>query len=129
MISKTIFRFCETPELIENYELAIADEDNCWDCHHKLEAFYTHKELIELGRYWDVAPRDLVFLKRKEHYSWPHKGRLNLNNAEARRKNSESNKGKKRSDACKQKHRENAKGNTNVRGKHWKLVEGKRCYY
>ena len=47
MISKTHFNpnekwryLCITPELIENYDLAIADTNNMWICHHRLE---THK--------------------------------------------------------------------------------------
>jgi len=68
--------FCMYPELIENYEKAIADKDNIWICHHKKEEFYTQRELINLGMYYNVPPEDLVFVKDyKEHYSWPHKGR------------------------------------------------------
>lgn len=80
MISKDFYeredrRFCCTPELIENYDKAIADTTKTWICHHKLEEFYTHKELIEMGKYYNVAPEELVFVEnKKEHYKWPHKG-------------------------------------------------------
>lgn len=67
--------FCVNPELIENYDKAIADKEHIWICHHKLEAFYTAEELRELGRYYNVPARELVFVKnQKEHFIWPHKG-------------------------------------------------------
>lgn len=38
MISKYInILCCEDPSLIENYELAINDDTQIWDCHHRLE--------------------------------------------------------------------------------------------
>lgn len=67
--------FCDTPELIENYDLAITDKSHTWICHHKLEAFFTSKELLEMNRYYHVSPRDLVFVENEtEHHKWPHKG-------------------------------------------------------
>ncbi len=86
MINKTKFQlkkdgepncicFCTKPELIENYDKAIADKERTWICHHKKEEFYTMQELKDLGMYYNVPPEDLVFVKdHKEHYSWPHKG-------------------------------------------------------
>ena len=50
MISKKFYKFrkypenakcqpyCRTPELIENYDLAMADKERTWMCHHKLFA-------------------------------------------------------------------------------------------
>ena len=38
MICETVKKFCsEDPSLIENYDLAIADETQTWECHHRLE--------------------------------------------------------------------------------------------
>ena len=44
MISKKYFKpnnkricYCMTPELIENYDLVIADEEKVWICHHRKE--------------------------------------------------------------------------------------------
>lgn len=75
MISRGINRYCCNPELIENYDKAIADKDKTWICHHKLEAFFTMKELKEIGRYYNVPARELVFVKdEKDHQYWPHKG-------------------------------------------------------
>lgn len=59
--------FCRNPELIENYELAIADETQTWDVHHRREKLYSMKELIERGEYFDVPPEELIFLTHKEH--------------------------------------------------------------
>lgn len=79
MISKSHFRlkkngelgsrcFCRHPELIENYEKAIADTAQVWDCHHRREEFYSQKELKERGEYYDVPPDELIFLTKSEHY-------------------------------------------------------------
>lgn len=142
MINNHIFRrgvngelltrtLCANPELIENYDLAMADKDHCWECHHKLEAFYTRPELIAMGRYYHREPRELVFTLRtkefwnsKSHYFWPHKGRDRLSE-ETKAKIGEKRKGKPLSEEHKRKISEGSK----FKGKHWKLVEGKRCYY
>lgn len=59
--------FCRHPELIENYDKAVADNTQTWDCHHRKEELYSQKELIERGEYYDVQPEDLIFLTRAEH--------------------------------------------------------------
>ena len=59
--------YCRNPELIENYDKAIADETQIWDCHHRREEFYSYKELIERGEYFDVSPEELIFLTKAEH--------------------------------------------------------------
>lgn len=75
MISKGIKKLCKTPELIENYNLAIADKTQVWDCHHRNEHLYTEDELRSLGLYYNCPPCELIFLTRKEHSNWPHKGK------------------------------------------------------
>lgn len=78
MISKKYFRlkkngkpysdcFCRNPEKIENYELAIADTSQTWDCHHRLECCFTQKFLKEMNLYYDVEPEALIFLTKSEH--------------------------------------------------------------
>lgn len=68
--------YCDTPELIKNYDEAVNDDIVVWICHHKLEAFFTVEELKEMDRYYHVPPRELIFLKsEKDHTFWPHKGR------------------------------------------------------
>lgn len=67
--------YCSDYTQIENYDEAILDEDNIWQCHHKLEAWFTKQELIDMNRYYNVPPRELVLCKnQKEHKSYPHKG-------------------------------------------------------
>ena len=144
--------FCRNPELIENYDKAIADLTQTWDCHHRKEEFFTCKELIEKGEYYDVPPEDLIFLTKKEHY------RLDS----SRKRISKTTKGKKLSEETKRKISEahkgkskpwtsewnkiHKKGNKNTlgykhseetkkklseakKGKHWRIENGKRVYY
>ena len=136
--------YCRYPELIENYDKAIADDTQVWDCHHRREELYSQKELIERGEYFDISPEDLIFLTKSEHsridsrckrVSEGQKGRLAWNKGktlseEAKRKMSEANKGKKRSEEAKRKMSEAHKGKQAPnKGKHWKLVDGKRVWY
>ena len=98
------YKYCDFPEQIENYDLAIVDETQVWSCHHKLEAFFSKRELINIGRYYHLQPRDLVFVKEKGkqvdktcHYFWPHVARKNKGKVseETKNKMSKSHKGKK----------------------------------
>ena len=100
-----------TPELIENYDLAIADKQNIWICHHRHEEFYTSKELIELNMYFNVPPEDLVFCRNEEeHHKYPHKGVEKV---------AECHRGKKRSEETKKNISESKKGKPSSRkGKH-----------
>ena len=79
MISKKRFRlkkngepywdcYCRHPELIENYELAIADKTQIWEVHHRREELYSQKELKKRGEYFDVSPEELIFLTIAEHH-------------------------------------------------------------
>lgn len=78
MISKLYFRlkkngepywncYCRKPELIENYDKAVSDTSQIWEVHHRREEFYSYKELIERGEYYDVLPEELIFLTKEEH--------------------------------------------------------------
>ena len=59
--------YCRHPELIENYEKAIADNTQTWEVHHRLECCFTQKFLVDMGLYYDVEPEALIFLTRAEH--------------------------------------------------------------
>lgn len=98
----------EDISLIENYEAAVADQTQTYDIHHKLEMFMTRNELIDAGRYYNVPARELVFLTRKEHCWWPHKGR-----EDAREKMRQTHLGKHHSEAAKQKMSEAKLGEKN----------------
>ena len=117
--------YCRTPELIENYDKAIADTTQAWQCHHRLETHnsdgerrlvdISSAELIALNMYYDRPPEELIFLTALEH-----KRLHNIEkpkSEEHKRKISESKKGKHPSEEHKRKISEAMKG------KHWKLSE------
>ena len=105
MISiKNIQRFCkEDPSLIENYDKAIADTTQIWDCHHRLEVqgneVHSMRELKESGLYYHRPACELIFLTHSEHSSLHNKGENNSMyqfkySEQTRKKMSESHKGK-----------------------------------
>lgn len=59
--------FCTRPELIENYDKAIADKTRVWECHHRMEKYFPQKTLIAIGWYYDCEPEELIFLTQAEH--------------------------------------------------------------
>lgn len=59
--------YCRHPELIENYDKAIADKSQVWEVHHRLESCFTQKFLKEMSLYYDVEPEALIFLTKEEH--------------------------------------------------------------
>lgn len=106
MISKQAKRYCcEELSKIENYEQAISDKTQVWDCHHKNEinilsngdiVFNSIKELKENGKYYHCPAKELIFLTRKEHLTLHCKG-----NKELGKKISQSKKGVKLSEETK----------------------------
>lgn len=92
--------YCRHPELIENYDKAIANNTQMWQVHHRLECCFTQKFLKEMNLYYDVEPEALIFLTPSEH------GKIDSH----RKRNGEARKGKKHSEACKQKISEAHKG-------------------
>jgi len=102
--------YCRSPELIENYDLAISDNTQTWEVHHRKEAFYSQEELKERGEYFDVSPEELIFLTKSEHtkidsrckrIGEAKKGKKQ--SEEHKRKISEAQKGKKHSEESKRK--------------------------
>lgn len=97
MISKTtIEKYCgEDISLIENYEQAVADTNQFWDCHHKLEIqkdkVLSRQELKDLGLYYNRPANELIFLKMSDHRKLHNK---NIKE-ETKRKMSKSKKGNK----------------------------------
>ena len=55
--------------LIENYEQAIADTTQTWECHHKdeIDLKLSRKELIVKKLYYGVPANRLIFLTKGEH--------------------------------------------------------------
>lgn len=71
---------------IENYEQAMNDETQTWDCHHRLETHFSDgterpknaqlsaDELKALDMYYNRPPEELVFLTKLEHVKLHHIG-------------------------------------------------------
>lgn len=138
-------RYCKHIELIENYEMAAADDFKGWHCHHRLETHnldgrrrsvdLTATELIDLGMYYNRPAEELIFMRAPEHRFLHSKGKKSVNagkhlSEETKRKISEALKGrvsprksKKLSEETKRKMSEAHKG------RHWYIVDGKRVYY
>lgn len=81
MISRSnVNAICRNREQIENYDKAIVDTTQMWDCHHRLETHFSDgtprpnnahlskTELIALGMYWDRPAEELIFLTKSDHY-------------------------------------------------------------
>lgn len=74
---KRLYRYCHKYSLIENYELAKADNFKGWQCHHRLETHnsdgerrsvdITHKELQALGMYYNRPAEELIFMTTYDH--------------------------------------------------------------
>lgn len=69
-------------DLIENYELAKADNFKGWDIHHRdeikvlpsgIKVFRTREDLMNNNRYYSCPPNELIWLTHKEHISIHHK--------------------------------------------------------
>lgn len=130
---------------IKNYNKAIADSTQVWDCHHMTETWWncTAKDLIENECYYNRKACELIFLTKSEHR------RLHMQNIseDTRRKMSESHKGEKNSFYCKHlsdehrrkiseamkgKHRSEEtrrKMSEAKKGKTWKVIDGKRILF
>lgn len=70
MISLMPKYFCKDDvSLIENYDKAIADDTQVWDCHHKNEISMklSKAELIKKNLYYKRPAKELIFLTRTEH--------------------------------------------------------------
>lgn len=71
--------FCHKPECIENYDKAIADTTQVWECHHRLETHFSdgterpknaqlsQAELVALDIYFDRPPEEFIFLTKEKH--------------------------------------------------------------
>lgn len=61
--------------LIENYDKAIADTTQVWDCHHRRETIFSKADLIEIGEYYNRPACELIFLTKIEHIRIHHLGK------------------------------------------------------
>ena len=65
---------CEDLSLIENYDIAVADTTQTWDCHHRRGTIYTVNDLIEIGEYYHRPAIELIFLTPSAHRSLHNNG-------------------------------------------------------
>lgn len=111
MIGKNVRIYCcEDLSLIENYDKALNDNTQIWECHHRLEVREdgTHvsaKELEEQGLFYNRPACELIFLTPTEHIKLHKIGNTNML-------------GKYHSEDAKKKIGQAKIGNTNMLGKH-----------
>lgn len=109
MISiEKVKKFCKDYTRIENYEDAVNDTTQTWDCHHILGEILTREQLKDHDFYYDVPPCMLKFVTRAEHIRL-HKSGKHFSE-EHRRKLSEANKGKHLSEEARRNMSEAKKG-------------------
>lgn len=96
---------------IENYQDAVNDKEQMWECHHRAEILpcgrFTAAQLKKHGLYWHRPARELIFLRHDEHRRLHMSGNnLNLGRKlsdETKRRIAERKKGKSLSDETKRK--------------------------
>ena len=75
MISNKVKYYCKDDiSKIKNYEQAINDKENMWDCHHIWEIsldgeheLHTKDELIRMEMYYNRPYYELIFVTKSEH--------------------------------------------------------------
>ena len=122
----TTRKYCKDFTKIENYEKAVVDTTQVWECHHRLETHnsdgekrlvdLSSKELIALDMYYDRPPEELIFMTKADHRSLHWKGKCF--SEEHKKKISEALKGKHPSEEARKKMSEAQKGNQKHKGHH-----------
>lgn len=92
-------KFCKDDiSLIENYDKAINDKTQTWQCHHKAEILpcgrFSSIDLIKFDLYFNRPASELIFLTEFNHKSLHHTGKKVNVSEETRKKLSEANKGR-----------------------------------
>ena len=69
---------CEDISLIENYDKAIADTTQTWECHHRGEILpcgrFSRDDLKKFGLYFNRPAAELIFLTPTAHRQLHYKG-------------------------------------------------------
>ena len=143
---------CEDIRNIENYEQAVMDETQMWDCHHRWEIFMMWRiskpSLKESGLYYNQPADRLIFLPRSEHLRLHNKGRKTSDETkhkiseakkgkgigkklsnETKRKLSEAHKGQRISEETKRKIAESKKGKKRSEETKHKIAEAIKLYW
>ena len=95
-------------QLIENYDLAKADNFEGWICHHRLGETKPRKWLEENDLYYNRPHTELKYVTLSEHNTIHKKGKKA--SIETRKKLSDAHKGVAKSDEHKRKIKEAVKG-------------------
>lgn len=110
---KKVKQYCKDDiSRIENYELAINDKEQMWDCHHRLELTlngefaHTSEELKQLEMYYKRPYFELIFLTKSDHK------KLHSNTSKWKEKTSKAWKGKKHSEETRKKMSKGREGKT-----------------
>ena len=125
-------KFCKDDiSLIENYDKAIADTTQTWECHHRRETIYSRSGLKEIGEYYNRPACELIFLTPANHRRLHKLGKPTWNkgkrlSAEARKKMSEARKGKRFSESHKKKMSEAKKGKQHSEEARKKIAEARK---
>lgn len=71
---KHLRKICKLYHLVENYITARFDTENSYDLHHIREITENKsvKDLIKEGKYYDVNPNEVIFIKHSEHIKIHH---------------------------------------------------------
>ena len=115
MINKEVSRlkmYCQDYKSIENYDNAISDKENIWDCHHSGEILpcgkFSRDTLKKYGLYYNRPASELIFLTHSEHIRIHRTGKHHSD--DIRMKISLAEKGKKMSEDSRMKISESNKG-------------------
>ena len=122
---KKVKRFYKDYTKIENYEEAVKDTTQTWECHHILGEILTRQQLQDHDFYYDVPPCMLKFVTGVEHRRLHQKGKQSPRKGvtlseEIRRKMSEAHQN------ISKEHRK--KLSEAHKGKTWKVIDGKRVW-
>ena len=133
MISENqVKKYCrEDISLIENYDKAINDKTQTWECHHRKESQYSAGELVDIGEYYNRPAEELIFLTPADHHRLHNLGKPAWNKGkhlseETRKKLSESRKGKHHSEETRKKLSEATKGKHRSEETRKKISEAKK---
>lgn len=109
---------CEDISRIENYDKAMTDMEQIWECHHRLEVgangeLIARGDLINHGLYYDRPADELIFLTKEQHTTLHNNNRRD----DVQSKMSKSLSGRKLTDDVKLKISQALKGNKNCVGR------------
>lgn len=131
---RTVKSFCKDDiSKIENYDKAIKDTSQTWDCHHRLEITIngekalTLQDLRRFGMYLHRPYFELIFLPKDEHHRLHMLARGQGGSKNPMYGTTPWNKGLKGKVHVEEDRKK--RYSELYKGKHWRLVNGKRQWY